>query len=95
VSVAFPSANLFWGFKKIRTGHGKYNLADPEKALCDWVYLWRRVGGTINNDELDLNRLDQGKLLSYASEFPGPVKRQIREVIATLGTGQNANPPLH
>jgi len=82
------SRDLFWGFHEERTLFGKYNAADPEKALLDWVYLGRQTGSTIHTDELDLHRLDQNKLLRYASEFPGPVKHQVLEVAAAFRIAQ-------
>ena len=82
------SKNLFWGFQEKRTRYGKYNVADPEKALLDWVYLRRQEGSTINTDELDLQRLDRGKLLQYSSRFPIPVKHQIVEAVANFNVVQ-------
>jgi predicted transcriptional regulator of viral defense system len=81
------SRKLFWGFHEERTLYGKYNAADPEKALLDWVYLGRQTGSTIHTDELDLHRLDQSKLVRYASKFPRPVTRQILEAIALRKAG--------
>lgn len=86
VSINFRrlSKNLFWGFQEKRTRYGKYNIADPEKALLDWVYLRRQEGSNIHTDELDLQRLDRGKLLQYAAKFPIPVKQQIVEAVASF-----------
>jgi len=86
VSISFRriSKNLFWGFQEKRTRYGKYNIAEPEKALLDWVYLRRQEGSTINTDELDLQRLDRGKLLQFAAKFPIPVKQQIMEAVANF-----------
>ena len=86
VSISFRriSKNLFWGFQEKRTRYGKYNIAEPEKALLDWVYLRRQEGSTINTGELDLQRLDRGKLLQYAAKFPIPVKQQIMEAVANF-----------
>ena len=86
VSIVFRrlSKNLFWGFQGKRTRYGTYNVADPEKALLDWVYLRRQEGSTVNTDELNLQRLDRGKLLQYAANFPVPVKQQIVEAVANF-----------
>jgi hypothetical protein len=86
VSISFRriSKNLFWGFQEKRTRYGKYNIAEPEKALLDWVYLRRQEGSIINTDELDLQRLDRGKLLQYAAKFPIPVKQQVMEAVANF-----------
>ncbi len=79
VAITFRriSKDLFWGFQDKRTRYGNYNVAGPEKALLDWVYLGRRQGSTIHTDELDLHHLDVNKLLQYAAKFPSPVKQQI------------------
>lgn len=92
VSISFRriSKNLFWGFQEKRTRYGKYNIAEPEKALLDWVYLRRQEGSIINTDELDLQRLDRGRLLQYAAKFPTPVKQQILEAVANF----NIVPPV-
>ena len=82
------SKNLFWGFQAKLTRYGKYNIADPEKALLDWVYLRRQEGSTIHTDELDLQRLDRGKLLQYSAKFPIPVKHQIVEAVANFNIVQ-------
>ena len=90
VSINFRrlSKNLFWGFQEKRTRYGKYNIADPEKALLDWVYLRRQEGSNIHTDELDLQRLDRGKLLQYAARFPIPVRQQIVEAVASFNVVQ-------
>jgi hypothetical protein len=92
VSISFRriSKNLFWGFQEKRTRYGKYNIAEPEKALLDWVYLQRQEGSTINTDELDLQRLDRGKLLQYAAKFPIPGKLQIMEAVASFNIAKPA-----
>jgi hypothetical protein len=91
VSIIFRrlSKNLFWGFQEKSTRYGKYNVADPEKALLDWVYLRRQEGSIIHTDELDLQRLDRSKLLQYAAEFPIPVKQQIVEAVANFNVVQH------
>jgi hypothetical protein len=88
VSITFRrlSKNLFWGFQEKRTRYGKYNVADPEKALLDWVYLHRQEGSTIDTDELDLQPIDRSKLLEYAARFPLPVKQQIVEALAIFNS---------
>jgi len=90
VAIVFRriSKNLFWGFQDKRTRYGNYNVADPEKALLDWIYLGRQQGSAIHTDELDLQRLDVGKLLQYAAKFPSPVKQQALEAVATFNIAQ-------
>jgi len=53
-----------------------------------WVYLGRHTGSTIHTDELALHRLDQGKLMRYASEFTGPVKQQVLQLVAAFRIAQ-------
>jgi len=91
VTISFRriSRNLFWGFREKQTRYGKYNIAEPEKALLDWVYLRRQEGSTINTDEWNLQRLDRGKLLQYAARFPTPVKHQIIEAVANSNIVQS------
>jgi predicted DNA-binding transcriptional regulator len=78
------SKNLYWGFREKITRYGKYNIAEPEKALLDWVYLHRKAGSLAAMDEFDLHRLDRARLLQYAARFPGPVKQQIIEAVANF-----------
>ncbi len=86
------SLNLFWGFHQKRTRYGTYNIAEPEKALLDWIYLGRQEGSTVDTDELDLLRLDPSKLLKYADRYPLPVKRQILEAVAQSNVAAHARP---
>lgn len=78
------SENLFWGFKERIVRYGKYNLAEPEKALLDWVYLHRKAGSLTAMDEFDLHRLDRAKLLQYAARYPTTVQQQIYETVANF-----------
>jgi len=96
ISIVFRrlSKNLFWGFHEKRTRYGKYNIADPEKALLDWVYLLRQEGSVVPTDELDFQRLDRGKLLQYAARFPVPVKQQVLEAV-TAFSGENPSAAAH
>jgi hypothetical protein len=77
------SSALFWGFKKRRTRYGQYDIAEPEKALLDWLYLQRRRGATINTEELDVSSINGEKLLSYSQKFPKPVKEHALSILAS------------
>ena len=67
--------NLFWGYKKEEKNGQAYLLAEPEKALLDYVYLNRSKLGTDDAvRELRLNReelktLDWKKLEKYLKVF--------------------------
>jgi len=82
--------HLFWGFHPKRTRYGRYNLAEPEKALLDWIYLLRQEGSIVPTDELDLTPLDLAKLLQYSEKFPKPVRQQVLELVA--GSKSAVNP---
>ncbi len=67
---------LFFGYTSIDTEFGKYLLAEPEKALLDYLYFNL---GKINNEkdisELRMNKeelrkiINQQKLTAYLAEF--------------------------
>jgi hypothetical protein len=65
---------LFFGFER----RGKYDLATPEKALLDLLYLRGRIPLP---DELELSELDPGKLLRFSEKFPRTVQKKIRALI--------------
>ena len=73
--------HLYWGFQEKRTRHGLYKLAEPEKALLDWIYLQRQEGLPVVLDELNLKVTDRKKLLEYASNYPAPVQQTIRSAL--------------
>ena len=69
-------AELFWGYTEIKTAHGHYLLAEPEKALLDYIYLnLSRIRSDADFENLRLNadvlkeRLDADKFLKYLSAF--------------------------
>jgi hypothetical protein len=74
--------HLFWGFHSKRTRYGSYNIAEPEKALLDWIYLLRQEGSIVPTDELDLHPLEFQKVLQYAEKFPRPVRQEVLELVA-------------
>ena len=83
------SKSLFWGFHEKRTRYGKYNVADPEKALLDWIYLRRQEGSIVHTDEMEVQRLNRAKLLEYADRYPTPVKQQVLEALARFSVSQD------
>jgi hypothetical protein len=71
-------AELFWGYVEIKTDHGHYLLAEPEKALLDYLYLNLskiRNDADFENIRLNADRLketlDADKFLRYLSAFGG------------------------
>lgn len=69
-------AELFWGYIEIKTDYGHYLLAEPEKALLDYLYLnLSRIRSDADFENIRLNadmlkeRLDADKFLKYLSAF--------------------------
>ncbi|MBS1853123.1 MAG: hypothetical protein JST79_19650 [Acidobacteria bacterium] len=97
VSITFRHVkpDLYWGFQIRRTLYGTYNVAEPEKALLDWLYLGRKQGGKVINDEFDLRKLDVKKLLLYTQNYPRSVRHDLLELLVHSGsTFQNESLPL-
>jgi hypothetical protein len=86
--------HLYWGFQSRRTQYGAYNLAEPEKALLDWIYLQRKRGNAIVTDEFNFRKLNSDKLLSYADKYPKPVRYQLLEILlrADLAIHRSSSP---
>lgn len=68
--------DLFFGYKKVDDGKGMYLLAEPEKALLDYLYLnLAKLHDEADIEELRLNRFSMGeavdkeKLMQYAEVF--------------------------
>jgi hypothetical protein len=73
--------HLYWGFQEKRTRHGSYKIAEPEKALLDWIYLQRQEGLPMVLDELNL-KVDKRKLLKYASKYPTSVQQTLHSALS-------------
>lgn len=66
--------NLFWGYVQ----EGESFIAEPEKALLDWLYL---IGErTPALDEINWEQIDKTKLKSYAMKFKKDVQKAVRQV---------------
>jgi hypothetical protein len=63
------AATLFFGF----TREGRYDLATPEKALLDLLYLRGQIPFA---DELELSELDFEKLHQFSKTFPKTVQKK-------------------
>jgi DNA-binding Lrp family transcriptional regulator len=75
------SPDLYWGYEKKATRYNKYLIAEPEKALLDWIYLNRQEGLPTPFDELQLQFLDPGKLRQDAERFPRTVQEAIKDLL--------------
>lgn len=83
-AIAFRtiSKRLFWGFVEKQTRYAKYRIAEPEKALLDWIYLSLQIGLTPHLDEIDFKAVDKTKLVKYAAKFPGTVRNTFAHSLA-------------
>jgi len=75
------SQGLFWGFEPKQTRYNTYRIAEPEKALLDWIYLSRQEGLPTPLDEINLQFLDVSRLRSYAKRFPRTVDEVVKEFL--------------
>ncbi len=69
-------SDLFWGYVEMKTEHGLYLLAEPEKALLDYFYLnLARINTVDDFDSIRLNEeemektLDKDKFFRYLNAF--------------------------
>ena len=75
------SADLYWGSEEKATRYNNYRIAEPEKALLDWIYLSRQEGLPTPLDELQLQFIDPSKLIDYGKRFPRTVRDITREIL--------------
>jgi len=76
------SKRLFWGFIEKQARYSKYAIAEPEKALLDWIYLYLQAGVTPSLDEIEFKSIDKQKLAKYASKYPGTVRNTLMKSLA-------------
>ena len=76
------SRNLYWGFVEKQTRYATYLIAEPEKALLDWVYLSLQVGIRPSLDEIEFKSVRKKKLAEYASKFPASVRNVMTHSLA-------------
>jgi predicted transcriptional regulator of viral defense system len=77
------SPQLYWGFAQKQTRYGSYQIAEPEKALLDFVYLALQDGIAPPLDELEFERVSRSKLVDYARRFPSTVYKHLLPALAT------------
>lgn len=73
--------NLFWGYVPDEDAF----IAEPEKALLDWLYLKpakKKLLDEINWDQLDLKKLEK-----YASRFPNTHRNYLRMIRVYMPAG--------
>jgi DNA-binding Lrp family transcriptional regulator len=75
------SSDLYWGYEQKATRYNNYLIAEPEKALLDWIYLTRQEGLPTPLDELQLQFLSAAKLKKYSERFPRTVQSSIKDLL--------------
>jgi predicted transcriptional regulator of viral defense system len=75
------SSDLYWGYEQKATRYNNYLIAEPEKALLDWIYLTRQEGLPTPLDELHLQFLSVAKLRKYSERFPRTVQSSIKDLL--------------
>jgi len=72
------SRKLFFGWQKIKDLSGLYyQIALPEKALLDWIYI-RKISSLVN-ERIDLSSLSKTRLTSFSQPYPAWVRKVINE----------------
>ena len=81
ISYRKISGDLYWGFEEKRTRYNNYQIALPEKALLDWIYLTRQEGLPTPLDEINFQFLDRQRLREFASRFPRTVEDIVKQLL--------------
>ena len=81
ISYRKISGDLYWGFEEKRTRYNNYQIALPEKALLDWIYLTRQEGLPTPLDEINFQFLDRQRLREFASRFPRTVEEVVNQLL--------------
>ena len=69
---------FFFGWQTVKDASGfHYQIALPEKALLDWVYL-RKIRD-FTDQRIDWTKLNKQKLKKFSQAFPGWVKVVVHE----------------
>jgi predicted transcriptional regulator of viral defense system len=90
------SSDLYWGYEQKATRYNKYLVAEPEKALLDWIYLTRQEGLPTPFDELQLQFLNTARLRKYAERFPRTVQAAIKDLLLEkVFPLEDAGHPVH
>lgn len=65
------------------TRYGRYQIAEAEKTLLDWIYLKLQTGIEPALDELEFGNLSRRTLVEYAQRFPSTVYKHLLPALAT------------
>lgn len=81
VEYSHLKKELFFGYE---LEEGK-NIALPEKALLDQLYLVSKGMRTLTIEELDLKNISKKKLALFAKKYPGSVRELLSQVLKYSG----------
>ena len=81
ISYRKISRDLYWGFEEKQTRYNNYQIALPEKALLDWIYLTRQAGLPTPLDEINFQFLDRQRLREFAHRFPHTVEEVVKQLL--------------
>jgi predicted transcriptional regulator of viral defense system len=81
ISLHTIKRQLYWGITKKKGRYLTYRIAEPEKALLDWIYFQRKNALPVATDEFILDTLDRSRLLDYAKKFPKGVQDDVRSLM--------------
>jgi len=76
--------DLYWGYTAKKTRYSIFNLAEPEKALLDWLYFRNKEKLPLDTDEFAMSELDRTRLLEYAKRYPVLVENEIVRLLAHM-----------
>jgi len=71
------SRSLYFGYKQVQNSDAIFNLALPEKALLDFLYL--RHVASLSSLRLQKQKLERLQLLRFVKNYPTRVKQIIYE----------------
>ena len=60
------------------------NIAIPEKALVDCLYLVSKGKRVLNVDELYLKNIDEEKIIEITKVFPKNTRELVRDVVGKI-----------
>lgn len=71
--------NLYFGWKTVKDSDSEcsFSIAEPEKAVLDYVYI-RRIRD-LADQRIDLSAIDRKKLVKYGRIFPSWVMETVNE----------------
>lgn len=87
ISYRSITPRLYWGFVRKTTRYGTYLIAEPEKAILDWIYFGIQNGVAPALDELDFGSVDRPKLLNYARRFPSSIYLHVLPTLVESADG--------